>query len=65
MNLRELMIERIMYAIEEENLMEVYDLSEKDLPTIPDEDLLEIYEDTAVMMQCDHMFNRSGNMTLI
>ena len=45
MNLRELMIERILFMIDEEDLMEDYSLHEDDLKDLPDLDLLELYED--------------------
>ena len=64
MNLRELLIERIMYAIDEDILMEVYEISEQKLLLISDEELLEIYEETVIMEECTRRFTRPVNATV-
>lgn len=45
MNLRELVIERICYAVDEQTLIRDYGLSDKCLESLSDLDLLELYED--------------------
>ena len=64
MNLRELLIERIMYAIDEDILMDVYDISEQKLLLISDEELLEIYEDVTVMERMNDIFTRPVSVTV-
>jgi hypothetical protein len=46
MNLRELMIEYILFAFTEEQLMQFYQVTEEELPELADQDLLEIYDQT-------------------
>jgi hypothetical protein len=46
MSLRELMIEYILFAFEEEELMQKFQVNEEDLASIGDMDLLEIYDQT-------------------
>lgn len=46
MSLRELMIEYILFAFEEEELMQKFQVNEEDLASISDMDLLEIYDQT-------------------
>lgn len=46
MSLRELMIEYILFAFTEEELMQKFTVSEEELPNLPDVDLLEIYDQT-------------------
>ena len=46
MNLRELMIEYILFAFSEEELMQKFQVTEEDLNSIGDVDLLEIYDQT-------------------
>ena len=45
MNLHELMTERILFVIDEEDLLEDYGLREEDVATLSDLDLLELFED--------------------
>ena len=45
MTLRELMYERIMFVIDEDDLMKKYNLAEEDIADLSDVDLLEIFED--------------------
>lgn len=45
MNLRELMIERIFYAIDEQTLISQYGVFEEELQTMSDLDLFELFED--------------------
>lgn len=45
MTLRELMIERILYAIDDETLRDVYNLSDEELMELSDIDLFELFED--------------------
>ncbi len=46
MSLRELMIEYILFAFDEQELMEKFQVTEDELPDIADVDLLEIYDQT-------------------
>lgn len=46
MSLRELMIEYILFAFDEEELMQKFQVNEEDLASISDMDLLEIYDQT-------------------
>ncbi len=46
MTLRELMIEYILFAFDEQELMEKFQVTEDELPDIADVDLLEIYDQT-------------------
>jgi len=46
MSLRELMIEYILFAFDEEELMQKFQVNEEDLANISDMDLLEIYDQT-------------------
>lgn len=55
MNLRELMIERILFMIDEEDLLDDYGLHDDDLPGLSDLDLLELYEDVHGLN--DDMYN--------
>ena len=44
MTLRELMIERIMFCVDEHTLTQEFQLTESDLPGLSDLDLLELYD---------------------
>ncbi len=46
MSLRELMIEYILFAFTQEQLMEKFMIAEHELKEISDEDLLEVYDKT-------------------
>jgi hypothetical protein len=46
MSLRELMIEYILFAFTEEQLMEKFSVLDSELEDLPDVDLLEIYDKT-------------------
>lgn len=48
MNLRELMTERMLYAVNEEILETVYGISLAELDTLTDLDFLELYEEVTV-----------------
>ena len=48
MNLRELMIGRIIFAVTDVELMRDYALSEDDLESLSDMDLFELYESVVV-----------------
>ena len=50
MNLRKLLIERIMFILTEEELADRYHASEDDLESMADTDLLELYEDCFLMI---------------
>lgn len=50
MTLRELLIERIRFVLTDEELVERYLTTAEDLCTISDSDLLELYEDTFLML---------------
>ena len=45
MNLRELMIERILFIIDGDELLDQYAVLDEDLDNMSDLDLLELYED--------------------
>lgn len=45
LTLREMMIERILFAVDEEVLNEVYQTSIDELPDFSDTDLMDLYED--------------------
>lgn len=45
MNLRELIIERILWAVTEEDLAAHYHTTEAELTNLSDADLLDLYED--------------------
>jgi hypothetical protein len=45
MTLRELMIERILFAMNDEELQEEFHTSEEELKTMSDEDFLDIYDE--------------------
>jgi hypothetical protein len=45
-SLRELMSEYILFAFDEEELMQKFQVNEQDLASISDVDLLEIYDQT-------------------
>lgn len=47
MTLRELMIERIHYAVSEYVLETYFDISAEELSTLSDEDFLDLYEEVA------------------
>ena len=49
MTIRELMIEYILFAFTEEELMNHFHITEEELPSIGDVDLLEIYDQTLLM----------------
>jgi len=46
MNLRELMIEYILFAFNDEELMSKFQITEEEIPNLGDVDLLEIYDQT-------------------
>ena len=48
MSLRELMTEYILFAYTEEELLQRFHVSEQELPTLTDIDLLEIYDQTLI-----------------
>ena len=50
MDLRDLLIERIMFVLTEEELAERYMATESDLKTMDSCDLLELYEDCFLMV---------------
>ena len=45
MNLRELMTERILYAVSDEQLAEEFDISPDEIKELSDLDFLELYEE--------------------
>lgn len=45
MTLRELMVERILFIIDEEDLIKDYKIKEDEVAELSDIDLLELYED--------------------
>lgn len=45
MTLRELLFERIVFMIDEDELMQKYGLKEEEIAGLSDVDLLELYED--------------------
>lgn len=45
MNLRELMIERILFVIDPDDLMDKYNVTDEDISDLSDLDLLELFED--------------------
>lgn len=45
MNLRQLLIERVLYAVDDYTLMKYYAMTEHDLQNLSDLDLLELYEE--------------------
>ena len=49
MNLRELMIEYILFAFDNEGLMERFSITEEELTSVSDIDLLEIYDMTLMV----------------
>jgi hypothetical protein len=53
MSLRELLIERICFVLDDEELASRYLTNISELYTIPDSDLLELYEDTFLMLDKD------------
>lgn len=50
MNMRELIMERILFAFDDEDLMNFFQLTVEDLVDLSDCDLLEIYEESIDMM---------------
>ncbi len=46
MTLRELMVEYILFAFDEQELMQKFQVTEEELPLLGDVDLLEIYDQT-------------------
>jgi hypothetical protein len=46
MNMRELIIEYILFAYEPQELLQEYHISAEELDTLSDQDLLEIYDTT-------------------
>ena len=46
MTLRELIIERIFFAFSDEELQEMFDITEDEVELLGDLDLLELYEET-------------------
>lgn len=49
MKLRELMIEYILFAFDEQELMQEFQVTEEELANLCDTDLLEIYDQTLLM----------------
>lgn len=45
LSLRELIVERILFAIDEDDLIEQYGLTEDEVAELADVDLLELYEE--------------------
>lgn len=54
LTLRELLIERIMFILTDEELAERYLTTDEELAIISDSDLLEIYEDCFLMIGDDN-----------
>lgn len=52
MGIRELMLEYIMFAYDDDTLMEMYQITEEELKGLSDVDLLEIY-DTTLLGVCN------------
>ena len=46
LTLKQLMVEYILFAFTDEELMEKFQITEEELPTLTDVDLLEIYDQT-------------------
>lgn len=46
LTLKQLMVEYILFAFTDEELMEKFQITEEELPTLTDIDLLEIYDQT-------------------
>ena len=61
MNLRELMIERIHYAVTDEVLQEFFEIAPHELMELDDESFLELYEDVSTFSEWDP---RVSTMTL-
>lgn len=51
MTLRELLIERIHYAMDEEELLELYSVHGDELEDLSDVDLFEIYEEVTIVRE--------------
>ena len=51
MNLRELVIGRILYAVSDEELQETYQLDEDGLENLSDLDLFELYEEVVLVYE--------------
>jgi hypothetical protein len=51
MNMRELIVERILWAVTEEELAIKYHTSEEELLVLTDVDLLELYEDVVFAVE--------------
>ncbi len=49
MNLRELIIERIFFAFTDAELKDLFDIFAKDVESLNDLDLLELYEETITL----------------
>lgn len=49
MSLRELIVEYILFAFDEEQLMEEFQLTEDEVADLSDVDLLEVYDKTLLM----------------
>lgn len=49
MTIRDLMVEYILFAFTEEELLTKFHVSEEELPGLADVDLLEIYDQTLLM----------------
>lgn len=55
MSLRELMTEYILFAFDDNQLMEKFSVLAEELPDLPDVDILEIYDMTLMMeIEGDH-----------
>ena len=50
MNMRELVIERILFAFDDDDLMDYFQITESGLEDLTDCDLLEIYEESIDIM---------------
>lgn len=46
LTLREMMVEYILFAFTEEELMDKFQVSEEEIPSLSDVDLLELYDQT-------------------
>lgn len=49
MTLREIIIERILFAVTEETLVKLYNLTEDELSELSDLDLFEVYDEVCVL----------------
>lgn len=49
MNLREMIIEYILFAFDDEELLKRFSVTEEELPNLSDVDLLEMYDQTLLL----------------